>query len=415
MLTLFELAAALLVLSAVFGWINTRFFRLPQTIGLVTMALFASLALIGFDHLFPGSPLREFVTGTLAQIDFFDVVMHGMLAFLLFAGALHVDFAELSHERWPVGVLATVGVVLSTALVGAGFWLLARFVGIEMPFAWALVFGALVSPTDPVAVLSLLKSVRVPETLEVKIAGESLFNDGVGVVVFTALLAVAVGGGGGPGVLHVGEIFVVEALGGVALGVAAGAIAVRAMQSIDNYPVEVLISLALVTGLYALAIRIGTSGPLAVVAAGLLVGNRGAATAMSDLTQRYLFGFWELVDELLNSVLFLLIGLEVLVIAVDRSLLGFGLAAIPLVLVARLCSVSAPMLVAPLRRTFTRGSLPVLTWGGLRGGISVALALSLPESPYREPVLLATYCVVIFSVVIQGLTIPVLIRRIGFE
>lgn len=413
-MTLFETAALLLVLSAVSGWINARFLRLPHTIGLLVIALSASLVLVAIDQIVPSSPIRELVVGAIRQIDFFDTLMHGMLGFLLFAGALHVDFDLLRSERWPVGVLATVGVVISTVLVATGFWVAARLLGVEMAFAWALVFGALISPTDPIAVLSILRSVRVPESLEIKIAGESLFNDGVGVVAFVILLEVALQGHA-PDVLAAGRIFVVEVLGGIAMGVAAGAVAVRAMRSIDNYPVEVLISLALVAGLYAAALRLGMSGPLAVVAAGLLVGNRGAATAMSDLTHRYLFGFWELVDELLNSVLFLLIGLEVLVLSVDRLEVELGVVAIGIALAARLVSVSLPMLAPPLRRAFGRGSIRMLTWGGVRGGISVALALALPEMPAREPILVATYAIVIFSIIVQGLTIAPLARHLSFR
>lgn len=414
MLSLLDIGALLLVLSAVFGWVNARFVRLPPTIALVLMALLASLALIAIDAAIPTSHMREDFTAAIAQIDFFDTLMRGMLAFLLFAGALQVDLGALKSVRWPVGILATVGVIISTAVVGTGFWLITKAVGVELPFAWALVFGALISPTDPIAVLSLLKSVHIPARLEMKIAGESLFNDGVGVVVFTVLLTLAVQGGG-PDPYMAGEVFLLEAGGGVALGLVAGLAAVYAMQAIDDYPIEILLSLALVTGVYALALRLHTSGPLAVVVAGLLVGNRGAATAMSETTRQHLFDFWEVIDEMLNSVLFLLIGLEILVIGIDPSLAWPAAAAIPLVLAARLISVAVPLAVPALRRAFTRGSVPVLSWGGVRGGISVALALSIPHNPFREEILVATYAVVIFSIVVQGLTIRGLVRRLSFE
>jgi CPA1 family monovalent cation:H+ antiporter len=414
MLSLLEISALLLVLSALFGWVNARFVRLPPTIALLLMALLTSLVLIAFDAMVPSSTMREDFTSAIAQIDFFDTLMRGMLAFLLFAGALHVDLGELRDVRWPVGILATVGVVISTVLVGTGFWLLTKTVGVELPFIWALVFGALISPTDPIAVLSLLKSVRIPPRLEMKIAGESLFNDGIGVVVFTVLLALAIEGGT-PDLLHASEVFLVEAVGGLALGLVAGFVAVYAMRAIDNYPVEILLSLALVTGLYAVAIRLHTSGPLAVVVAGLLVGNRGVATAMSETTRQHLFDFWEVIDELLNSVLFLLIGLEILVIGFNPSLALPAAGAIPLVLLARLLSVSVPLSVRRVREAFSPGSVPVLTWGGVRGGISVALALSIPHNPFREEILVATYAVVIFSIVAQGLTMPSLIRRLSFE
>jgi len=414
MLSLFEIAALLLVLSAVFAWVNVRFVGLPQSIGLLVMAFLVSLVLITIDRLVPGSNVRETVTAAVAQIDFFDTLMNGMLAFLLFAGALHVDFGLLKNVRWPVGVLATIGVLISTGLVGVAVFAAAKALGVNLPLPWAFVFGALISPTDPVAVLSLLKSVRIPERLEMKIAGESLFNDGVGVVVFTVLLSIAVQGSE-PDLAQAAEFFFVEAVGGIVLGLVAAFVAVRAMQAIDDYATEILLSLALVMGTYAAAVALHTSGPLAVVVAGLLVGNRGAATAMSEITRRHLFEFWEVIDELLNAVLFLLIGLEVLVIGIQKPFLGLALAAIPLVLAARFFAVVLPLGIPSLRRAFSRGSVPVLTWGGVRGGISVALALSIPYGPYREPILVATYAVVIFSVIVQGLTIRGLVSRLKFE
>ena len=414
MLTLFEISALLLTVSAVFGWLNHRLFGLPQTIGLLLMALVASLALIGFDQLVPTSDMRETISAAVGQIDFFEALMNGMLAFLLFAGALHVDFGLLREQKWPVGLMASVGVLLSTAIVGGAFWAGARALGIDMPLIWALVFGALISPTDPVAVLSLLKSVRIPESLEVKIAGESLFNDGIGVVVFTIILAIAAGGENASAA-HVGEVFVVEAVGGAVLGLTVGWLTVRMMRSINNYSIEILITLALVTGLYALAQRLHMSGPIAVVVAGLFVGHRGVETAMSEETRTYLFQFWEVIDEILNAVLFLLIGLEVLVIRIDPSLAGLAMLSIPIVLAARLIAVSVPITLLSLGSTFTPGSIPVLTWGGVRGGISVALALSLPIVGEREAILVATYFVVIFSIVVQGLTIRSLVSRVVFR
>ncbi len=411
MLSLFEIGAILLVLSAAFGWLNERFFGLPHVIGLLVMALLTSLALIVFDHLVPGLGLQSVVEKAVRSVDFYGAVMSGMLAFLLFAGALQVDFGRLRDEAYAVGLMATVGVVISTAIVGSGFYLVARLIGIDLPFIWALVFGALISPTDPVAVLALLKSVKLPRQLEMKIAGESLFNDGVGVVVFTLMLEIATSGSD-PTFLHVGELLLWEAVGGAVLGLVVGWVAVRAMETVDNYPVEILITLGLVTGLYAIAARLHMSGPIAVVVAGILMGNRGVRTAMSDITREHLFQFWEFIDELLNSILFLLIGLEVFVVTIDPSLAGLALAAIPIVLAGRLISVSAPLMLLSLRRAFTRGSIPILTWGGVRGGISVALALAVPVADVREPILIATYAVVVFSIVVQGLTITPLVRRV---
>lgn len=355
-----------------------------------------------------------------------------MLGFLLFAGALHVDLGKLRDAKWAIGSMATFGVVLSTFIVGTGFWGLANLLGIELPFIWALVFGSLISPTDPVAVLSILKTVKMPKSLETKIAGESLFNDGVGVVVFTLIVAIAVGGsdqghalmgefqlagpimaatgGASIGVLDVIELFVVDAIGGAILGGIAGWITCRMLARIDEHAIEILITLACVAGTYALAQRIDIlghhlSGPIAVVVAGLMIGNKGATFAMSDHTRASLFGFWEMIDEILNSVLFLLIGLEILVLGLVPEYALIGAIAIPLVLLARLCAVYVPMKVIGTFKSFTKGAVPVLVWGGVRGGISVALALSLPDNEYKPLILTATYAVVVFSIIVQGLTI----------
>jgi monovalent cation:H+ antiporter, CPA1 family len=407
----FDLMAVLLVLTAVFGWLNHVVICLPHTIGLLVMALGASLVLIGIEVALPDVALYESLTAMLRRIDFRETVLNGMLAFLLFAGALHVDLAILRERAWTVGLIATLGVVISTAVVGIGLWWLSGILGVTIPLPWALVFGALISPTDPVAVLSTLKTIEVPKALEVDMAGESLFNDGVGVVVFTVLLALASGSGGEGGVLHVAELFFVEALGGAVLGWGTGYLAYRAMRRIDDYPMETLISLALVTGTYALAAKLHMSGPIAVVVAGILVGNRGPVDAMSDLTQRYVFGFWTLVDEILNSVLFLLIGLEVLVLRFDPSFARLAAVSIPLVLLGRFLAVTGPVLLLQGRQEFVRGTIPVLTWGGLRGGISIALALSLPEVAEKPPLLAATYAAVVFTIVVQGLSLRAVVGR----
>ena len=410
----FDLIALLLVLTATFGWINHRFIRLPNTIGMLVMGLASSLLLIAFELSVPEISLYEDLTQLVGEFDFQNTVLNGMLAFLLFAGALHVDLGLLRMRATVVGTMATVGVLISTAIVGVGFWGVAKLVGVDISLPWAMVFGALISPTDPVAVLSTLKAVRVPKSLEIDMIGESLFNDGVGVVIFAVILSLAVGYHGGsvdwPGIA---ELFVVEALGGALLGLVAGYIAYRAMLAIDDYPIEVLISLALVTGAYALASKLHLSGPIAVVVGGLLIGNRGAAHAMSDETQRYLFGFWTLVDEILNSVLFLLIGLEVLVLRYDPSFVWLALVSIPLVLLARLLAVSVPVLALSARQDFVRGTIPVLVWGGLRGGISVALALSIPEVAEKSVLLAATYTVVVFTIVVQGLSLRRLVQRVA--
>jgi Na+:H+ antiporter len=422
MLSLFEIAAVMLVLSALFGWINHAFLKLPHTIGLLIMALVASFVLLGLEVAFPALGLTDTVQSAIGQIDFNATVMNGMLAFLLFAGALHVDMAFLKSRRWAIGMMATIGVCISTAIVGTGFYFATQFAGLNIPFIWALVFGALISPTDPVAVLSILKTVTMPRELEAKIAGESLFNDGVGVVIFTIILAIALGGGQGEamGVIDVAELFMVEAVGGAVLGFIAGWLAYKAMAMIDEHAIEILITLGIVAGTYALAGRIQIldhhlSGPIAVVVAGLLIGNKGAEFAMSERTRTYLFGFWEMVDEILNSVLFLLIGLEILILS-DQLQFSTAiiviLISIPLVLFARLTAVTVPLKFLGIFKSFTKGAIPVLTWGGLRGGISVALALSLPETVAAKPIILiATYGVVIFSIIVQGLTVKNVVQR----
>jgi len=413
MLSVFDLVAILLVLTAAFGWINHRFIRLPHSIGLMVMGLCASLVLVGIELALPNVVLYENLTAILRQVDFQKTVLDGMLAFLLFAGALHVDLAILRNRAWIVGTMATLGILISIAVVGSGFWLAARLIELPIPFAWALVFGALISPTDPLAVMSTLKEVRVPESLKVDMSGESLFNDGVGVVIFTVLVAAAVGTGSGAiDLVHIGELLFIEALGGSLLGLATGYIAYRAMRAIDDYPIEVLLSLALVAGTYTLAGKLHMSGPIAVVVAGLIIGSHGPKDALSDETQRYLFGFWTLIDEILNSVLFLLIGLEVLVLRLDPHYGWLAALSVPLVLLARLAAVSIPVIALSRVHRFVRGTIPVLTWGGLRGGISIALALSLPEVIEKSPILAATYAIVLFTIIVQGLSLRALVERL---
>lgn len=406
-----DAAAILIVLSALLGWINHRFLKLPSTVALTMMGALASIVVIAVDRMLPQSDLAGIVGGFLEGIDFHETLMEGMLSFLLFAGALHVDIEQLRRGRWQIALLSTIGVVASTLMVGGGFWLLTSWMGLGVPFIWCLVFGSLISPTDPVAVMGVLKTARVPPTLQATIAGESLFNDGVGVVIFSILLASAVSGTEFS-LIHAGELFAVEALGGAVLGLVVGWIGYRAMKAIDDYAVEVLISLAVVMGGYSLASGLHISGPVAMAVAGLLIGNHGVAHAMSDTTQDYLIKFWALLDEVLNAVLFLLIGLEAVVLAERLGLLGLGVITIPLVLAARAISVGLPLAawrnLLPFRLAF-----PVMTWGGLRGGISIALALSLPNGPMKDVLLAATYVVVLFSVLAQGGTIGGVVRRLN--
>ena len=412
MFSLLDLAAMLLILSALFGWLNHKYAPLPYTIGLLVMSVVTSLVLVAIDVVFPEQHLFEPLTTALLQIDFSSVVMDGMLGFLLFAGALHVDLGKLRSRAFPVLLLAGLGTVISTFVVGAGLWAAAGAIGFPLPFAWALVFGALISPTDPVAVLSTLKNVNVPAALEVEMQGESLFNDGIGIVLFTVLLRFAIGGGAEEtGPWAIGELLLVEAGGGLLLGIATGYVAYHGMRLIDDYPIEVLITLALVTGTYALAHRLHVSGPLSVVAAGLLIGDKGPRFAMSDRTQTYVFGLWTLIDEILNSVLFLLIGLEVLVLRFEPLALVLAALAVPVVLLARLIAVTMPPLVFPRSELMSFRNIPFMTWAGVRGGISVALALAVPDSDAKPGILAATYAVVLFSIIVQGSTLGAVARR----
>ena len=402
---LIKLIAIVLSLSAAFSYVNFRFIGLPTTIGVMIIALVVSLGLILLDSL-GVVDIRTYASKLLSGIDFNKALMDGMLSFLLFAGALHVSAEDLADMKWTIGVLATVGVALSTFIVGTMTYYLLIVLGFDIQYLYCLLFGALISPTDPIAVMSTLKRVGIARSLETKIAGESLFNDGVGVVVFVVLLGIVQQ----PEQLsfsQVAVIFAKEAVGGLIFGFGLGMLGVYLLKSVDNYQVEILVTLALVMGGYTLALDLHTSGPIAVVVAGLIIGNHGRIHAMSITTRERLDNFWELLDEILNAVLFVLIGLEVLILQFQGQYLLAGALAIPLVLFGRLISVGIPI---TLLRTVTKWAysphvVKILVWGGLRGGISVALALTLPEGPQRDVFLVLTYMIVIFSIIIQGLTI----------
>lgn len=407
-MNLFNILAVLITLTALFSYINHRFIGLPVTIGVMLIALSLSLALnllgiLGFD-------LKDPAEALLGSIDFSKTVFQGILCFLLFAGALHINIDDLLERKWSIGVLATLGVLISTFLVGTLMWWVSGWLGIQISYIYCLLFGALISPTDPIAVLGILKTIRIPKSLETKIAGESLFNDGVGVVVFLVILEIATGtyefDAG-----HIGLLFVQETIGGALFGLALGYLTYRMIKSVDNYQVEVLLTLALVVGGYALADVLHLSGPIAIVVAGLLIGNHGRLFAMSDNTRHQLDIFWELVDEILNAVLFVLIGLEILVLTFTQQYLLLSLIIIPLVIIARFVSIGIPMTLLRFFRTFSPGAVRIMTWGGLRGGISVALALSIPPAPERHVILAVTYAVVLFSILVQGLTIKGLVKR----
>jgi len=413
----FSLISILISLAAVSSYINYRYIKLPTTVGVMLVALVASLSLVLIGPYAGG--FREQAAALVSQIDFNRVVLHGMLAFLLFAGAIHVKLEDLGREWLPVSLLAVFGTLASTFIVGGMTWLVLGWLGLSIPFLHALLFGALISPTDPIAVLGIMKSVGAPRQLEVQVAGESLFNDGLGVVIFLVLLQLAgqVDAGGSAttmsqsiGFGDVAMLLLKEVGGALVLAMAAGAVAYQMLKRVDNYQVEVLLTLALAMGLYALADALHLAAPIAVVVAGLFVGNSGREFAMSETTREHVDTFWELVDEILNVVLFLLIGLELLVLPIEREWLVAGVLAIPIVLSARWVSIAG--IIGPLSwmTAQSKGSISVLTWGGLRGAISVAMALSLPANDSRSLVLTLTYFVVVFSILVQGLTVGRVIR-----
>jgi len=409
----YSIVTVLVVLTAAFSYINYKFTRLPPTIGIMIISLLASLALVVVGSFYPR--LLDHATEIVRSIHFEDVLMRIMLSFLLFAGALHVDIQELRKEIIPVISFSTIGVLISTACVGTLMFLLFPLFRLQVPFIYCLLFGALISPTDPIAVLGILRRARIPSSLEVKITGESLFNDGVGIVLFITLFEIASIGPENLNFFQVAWLFLKEAGGGIVWGIVLGYAGFFLLRSIDQYQVEVLITLAMVMGGYLLASAIHVSGPLAMVVAGIITGNIGLQRAVSAVTRDYLKKFWELIDEILNAFLFILIGFELLILSMKGSLLWISIIAIPVVLSARWLSVYIPIFVLSFKRTFEKNSIAILTWGGLRGGISVALALSLPASMHRSEFLDVTYMIVVFSIVVQGLTIGKAARKLAAE
>jgi CPA1 family monovalent cation:H+ antiporter len=405
----FDLLAVLVTAAALAAWINHRFVRLPRTIGVMVIALAGSVVLVTLGR--AGIDVAHVLESTLEAVDFDDTLLNGMLGALLFAGSLHLDINDIARQKRVIALLATAGVLLSTAIIGVGSWWLFNTLGIGVPFMYCLLFGALISPTDPIAVGAILTRLGAPHSLRMKVQGESLFNDGIGVVLFVGLLGVA-SGGRHLSALAVAQLFLVEALGGLVYGAAIGWVVYRLLKSIDNYQVEILVTLGLVTGGYTLAQHLHVSGPLAMVVAGLLVGNRGRALAMSDRTRDRLDAFWELADEFLNAVLFVMIGMEVVVLELRASYIVAGMLIVPLVVLARFASVGSAVQALKRWRSFSRHAVKVITWSGLRGGISVALALSLPNGTERDLLVTVTYLVVCFSIVVQGLTIEPLLQRL---
>jgi CPA1 family monovalent cation:H+ antiporter len=407
-MTGFQVLAIVVALVAAFGYLNHRFVRLPDAIGITAIGIVVSLVAVvaaSFD------PRLAAAVETAAHFDFAGVLLHGVLGLLLFAGSAHIQIADLAREKWLIATLATLGVVVSTAIVGVAFWAATHLLGLDLPLLACLLFGALISPTDPVAVLAVLKRLGVPKSLEARIAGESLFNDGTGVVVFLTLLQIATAPGGvepATTALH----FVTEVVGGVVFGFAGGSLGVRMLRRVDSHPVEILITLALATGGYALAEALHVSAPIAVVVMGLIVGNRGRREAMSEATQRRLFDFWDVLDDLLNLLLFGLIGLVMMSLTISAVQAAAALSAIAIVLGARLASVGVPIALVPRLRPQRKATITIMTWGGLRGGISIALALSLPaQVSGRATIVTTTYAVVIFSILVQALTLERVARR----
>lgn len=405
--------AILLTLSAIFSYLNYRFIKLPTAIGIMLISLVISLLLLISGKLGIFN-VTEQAKMLISSIDFHALLIDGMLSFLLFAGALHINLNDLSKQKWVILILATVGVVSSTFIVGGVSWIILNAFELNISFIYCLLFGALISPTDPIAVLGILKTAGVPKSLEIKISGESLFNDGVAVVVFLVVLGFAAGQNE-PTISSIGTLFIQEVIGGAIYGFIIGGLCFYMLRSVNNYQVEILLTLALVTGGYAFAIAIHVSGPIAMVVAGLLIGNHGRVLAMSESTREHLDSFWELIDEILNAVLFLLIGLEVLVLVYHTEYFLVALAIIPVVLFSRFISVSVVIHLMKKVRNFSPGVARLMTWGGLRGGISVALALSLPQGMEREVILAVTYAVVIFSILVQGLTLGSLAKQVQAE
>jgi CPA1 family monovalent cation:H+ antiporter len=408
-MTDFELMAILLTLAAALAYVNHRLLRLPSAIGMMAIALVGSLVVVGLDTsgVTDVAPRLELM---LDRLDFDHALLHGMLGVLLFAGALHVDLGDLAEQKWPITALALGGTVASTLIIGASAYAVFAIVGVPMGFVHCLLFGALISPTDPIAVLGILRTAKAPRSLETTITGESLFNDGVGVVVFLTIAGVAAGSDLGAGEVVI--LFAREAIGGVAFGLAVGYVGFRLLRSIDEYSVEVLITLAMVVGGYAAAEALHVSAPISAVVSGLLIGNHGRRLAMSDVTREHLDSFWELVDHVLNAILFLVMGMEIVRLDITSVAAISAVVMVPLVVVARFVSVALPLVAMPAFRKASPGALPILTWGGLRGGISIALALSLPDGPERQPIVAATYAVVVFSVLVQGLTLGRVVRRV---
>ncbi|MEO1012467.1 MAG: sodium:proton antiporter [Bacteroidota bacterium] len=410
----FVITSILVFLSALFGYLNARFIKLPTTIGLTLITILFTIAVFALSYI--DDTLLSAERFIISHIDFRVVLLDIMLSFLLFAGALHTDVQKLKEQRWPVLVFATFGVLVSTFLIGTAVYFLFMGLGLGIPFIYCLLFGALISPTDPIAVLGILKKAGAPKKLEIKIVGESLFNDGVGVVIFLTIFGLASGTGEGFSITGILELFVVEVFGGLLLGTFLGWLTYRLMKTIDDYNIEVILTLAAVMSGTVLAQYLHVSAPLAMVVAGLIIGgNRTREAAMSKLTEAYVDKFWELIDILLNMLLFVLIGMEILVLDLKTDYIIAGLLVIPIALICRYLSLVVPVNLFRKKLDFVPNTSLIMTWGGLRGAISIALALGLTQAMERDLFLVVTYIVVIFSIIIQGLTVEKLIQRLKLK
>ena len=411
-----EFPALILVCVSIFGFLNHRYLKLPLTVGLVIIALVTGLGVMFLDIILPSVGVSETLKTWLNEIDFNTTLMNGMLSFLLFAGALHVDLNSLIKAKIHVSVLATVGVMISTLINGTCFYYFAQLFGFNIEYLYCLIFGVIVSPTDPVAVMALLKRLKVPKRLEAMIGGESLFNDGVAVVIFSVLLTIAFGSATGQeaGAMDANAIlglFVKEAFGGALLGIVSGYLTYLLLRKVDDYVIEVIATLALVMGAYSIALNLHISGPIAMVVAGVFIGNTGRQFAMSEKSREHVTDFWHLIDEILNAALFVLIGFEVIVLSSSMDVITLSIIAVVVAVIARFSAVSIPLQFLNPIVAKEPGEISILTWAGLRGGISIALALSLPDIEIKPVILTATYAVVIFTILIQGLTIEKLIKK----
>lgn len=407
---LFTIITILIALAAVFGFVNIKFLKMPSTIGLLVISIVFTGGLLIAGSFFP--QISDFSHKFIAGIDFKTVLLDVMLSFLLFAGALHIDMEKLRKQSAPIAIFSTIGVVLSTFIVGTLFYLVLQLLGMPINYIYALLFGAIISPTDPIAVLGILKDANAPKKLEVKIVGESLFNDGVALVVFITIFGIAQAGVEELSFAHIATLFAEEVIGGIALGGIVGYLVYLMLKSINHYETEIIITLAMVMVIYLVAHSLHFSGPLAVVVSGLFIGSKARKTAISQETEKYLDKFWEIIDVILNAILFVLMGLEIMILTFETNYLLIGLLSIPIVLVARYAVLSLPIKFFKKRLELVPKTSLLMTWGGLRGGISIALALSLSEQMQYDLILTATYVVVIFSIVVQGLTLKPLVKKV---